>query len=112
VQAAGVEPDIWKVEGLDRREDYQRVADTARAAGRDGVACIILGRGADHAKLENWLRLEAGVPGFVGFAVGRTIWQQPLKALLARKLDRASASRLIANNYLRMIEVYLGARVA
>ena len=111
-QAAGVEPEIWKVEGLDRREDYQCVAETARAAGRDRVTCIILGRGADPAKLENWLRQEAGVPGFIGFAIGRTIWQQPLKELLVRKLDRAGASRVIANNYLRMIEIYLGARVS
>jgi myo-inositol catabolism protein IolC len=111
-QAAGVEPEIWKVEGLDRREDYQRVAEKARVGGRDGVACIILGRGADPAKLENWLRQEAGVPGFIGFAIGRTIWQQPLRELLARKLDRAGASRLIANNYLRMIAIYVGARAA
>ena len=111
-QAAGVEPEIWKVEGLDRREDYQRVAEKARAAGRHRVNCIILGRGADPAKLENWLRQEAGVPGFIGFAIGRTIWQHPLEELLARNLDRAGASRVIANNYLRMISIYLGARMA
>ena len=97
-QAAGVEPEIWKVEGLDRREDYERVAEKARRAGRDGVACIILGRGASDTTLETWLRLEAGVPGFIGFAIGRTIWQQPLKEWLALKLDRAGASRIIADN--------------
>jgi myo-inositol catabolism protein IolC len=108
-QAAGVEPDIWKVEGLDRREDYERVAEQARTAGREGVACIILGRGADDAKLENWLRQEAGVPGFIGFAIGRTIWQRPLRELLAQKLDRAGASRVIADNYRRMVGIYLDA---
>jgi myo-inositol catabolism protein IolC len=111
-QAAGVEPEIWKVEGLDRREDYRRVAEKARAAGRDRVTCIILGRGASEAKLEDWLQQEAGVPGFVGFAIGRSIWQRPLGEWLAERLDRAGASRMIANNYLRMIEIYLAASVA
>ena len=109
-QAAGVEPDIWKVEGLDLREDYERVAEQARGAGRERVACIILGRGASEAKLESWLRNEAGVPGFIGFAIGRTIWQRPLEQWLSQKLDRAAASRLIADRYLRMVAVYTGAR--
>ncbi|MGH7761483.1 MAG: 2-deoxy-5-keto-D-gluconate 6-phosphate aldolase domain-containing protein [Candidatus Dormibacteraceae bacterium] len=111
-QAAGVEPEIWKIEGLDRREDYERVAERARSGGREGVACIILGRGARETTLENWLRQEAGVSGFIGFAIGRTIWQRALRDWLAGKLDREGASRMIANNYLRMVEVYLGAGVA
>lgn len=110
LQSAGVEPEIWKVEGLDRREDYARVAEQARSAGREGVACIVLGRGASDARLENWLRQEAGVPGFIGFAIGRTIWQRALMEWLSRKLERAEASRRIADNYLRMVEVYLGRR--
>jgi len=111
-QSAGVEPDIWKVEGLDRREDYGRVAEKARSGGRENVVCIVLGRGATEAKLEDWLQQEAGVPGFVGFAIGRTIWQRPLREWLAERLDRTGASRIISNNYLRMIEIYLGASVA
>ena len=111
-QSAGVEPQIWKVEGLERREDYGRVAEKARSGGRENVVCIILGRGASEAKLEDWLRQEAGVPGFVGFAIGRTIWQRPLGEWLADRLDRAGASRMIANNYLRMIDIYLGASMA
>jgi myo-inositol catabolism protein IolC len=110
LQSAGVEPEIWKVEGLDRREDYVRVAEQARRGGRERVVCIILGRGASDAKLENWLRQEAGVPGFIGFAIGRTIWQQALKDWLSKKLERSSASRKIADNYLRMVDVYLGGR--
>ena len=109
-QAASIEPEIWKVEGLERREDYVRVAQQAQSAGRKQVACIILGRGSSDAKVEHWLRQEAGVPGFIGFAIGRTIWHQPLETWLARKLDRSGATRAIADNYLRMINVYQGAR--
>src|SRR5206468_981129 len=46
-QDAGVEPDIWKIEGLDAREDCVRVADAARAGDRDHVRCVVLGRGGD-----------------------------------------------------------------
>ena len=108
-QAAGVEPDIWKIQGLDRREDCQWVSEQARTRGRDAVACIVLGHGASEEKVEHWLREAAGVPGYLGFAVGRTIWSDALKAWLAKEVDRSGAARLIADRYLRQIEVYKGA---
>src|ERR687891_590507 len=66
----GIEPDIWKIEGLDRREDCRAVAELVRSDGRDGVACVVLGRGADEGAVENWLRQGAGVPGYIGVANG------------------------------------------
>jgi myo-inositol catabolism protein IolC len=45
LQSAGVEPDLWKVEGVDRRGDCEEIVKAARAAGRDRVSCIVLGRG-------------------------------------------------------------------
>lgn len=108
-QEAGVEPDIWKIQGLDRRHDCKRVSAQARTGGRDGVACIVLGHGASETRVEHWLREAAGVPGYVGFAVGRTIWRDAIKAWLSKEVDRSGAARLIANNYLREIEVYEGA---
>jgi myo-inositol catabolism protein IolC len=73
LQAAGVDPDVWKVEGLERHEDCERIVAAARAGGRDRVGCIILGRGEDDAKVREWLATAAGVAGFIGFAVGRTV---------------------------------------
>ena len=72
LQDAGVEPDVWKIEGLDRREDCEKIVAAARRGGRDKVGCIILGRGEDDKKVREWLTTAAGVPGFIGFAVGRT----------------------------------------
>jgi myo-inositol catabolism protein IolC len=106
LQDAGVEPHIWKIEGLDRREDCERVAEQARAGGRDDVACIVLGRGADDARVVHWLEQAASVPGFVGFAVGRTLWWNELVAYVADELDREQAARRIADNYHRMIDAY------
>lgn len=111
-QSAGVEPDIWKIEGLDRREDCERVSVKARSGGRDRVSCIVLGRGANDERVVHWLRQGAGVPGFVGFAVGRTIWWDPLKSWVAGETEAESAERTIADNYRRMVEAYESAATA
>src|SRR6516164_6516140 len=78
LQDAGIEADVWKIEGLDRSEDCERVVAAARRKGRDHVGCIILGRGEDDVKVRQWLKTAAPVPGFIGFAVGRTSFWGPL----------------------------------
>jgi myo-inositol catabolism protein IolC len=78
----------------------------ARSGGRDGVVCVVLGRGADDAKVDQWLAAAAGVDGFVGFAIGRSIWWDPLKAYVDGKIERAVGARKIAENYLRFVGVY------
>jgi len=108
LQGLGVEPDIWKIEGVDRREDCEMISATARAGGRDGVACVVLGRGADDARVDHWLRMGSGVPGYIGFAIGRSIWWEPLKAFVDGNLGREEAAKQIAANYRRFIDVYNG----
>jgi myo-inositol catabolism protein IolC len=108
LQRAGVEPDIWKIEGLDRREDCGAVAEAARAGGRDGVVCVVLGRGADRAAVEHWLRTGSDVPGYVGFAIGRSIWWDPLRAFVDGAVSREEAAARISSNYRRFIDVYEG----
>jgi myo-inositol catabolism protein IolC len=111
-QSAHVEPDIWKIEGLDRREDCERVSVQARSGGRDNVSCIVLGRGANEARVMHWLRQGAGVPGFVGFAVGRTIWWDPLKSWVAGQTETPNTVATIAANYGRMVQAYEAAATA
>jgi myo-inositol catabolism protein IolC len=108
LQAAGVEPDIWKIEGIDRREDCEMISAATRAGGRHGVACVVLGRGADDAKVDHWLKMGSGVPGYIGFAIGRSIWWDPLKAFVDGNLGREEAAKQIAANYRRFIDVYNG----
>src|SRR5687767_3987984 len=95
----GVDPDVWKIEGLDKREDCEAVAELARSGGRDNVACVVLGRGADDSAVEHWLKQGAGVPSYVGFAIGRTIWWDPLKAYLNDEMSREDAASKISANY-------------
>jgi myo-inositol catabolism protein IolC len=106
LQEAGVEPDIWKIEGLDRREDCEAVARIARDGGRDRVVCVVLGRGADDDAVDRWLRAASGVPGYLGFAIGRSIWWDPLKAYVDGEAPRAKAAERIGANYRRFVQVY------
>lgn len=110
LQDAGIESDVWKIEGVDERADSERIAAQCRAGGRDGVACVVLGRGADDDKVDDWLRAGAPVDGYVGFAIGRSIWGDPLKGWIEGALSREDAASRIADNYLRFIEVYTAAR--
>jgi 5-dehydro-2-deoxygluconokinase len=112
LQDAGVEADIWKIEGVDTREDCERIADQARAGGRDGVVCVVLGRGADDDKVDHWLRQGAPVDGYVGFAIGRSIWGGPLTGFLEDSLSREEAAGKVADNFLRFVEVYEAAEQA
>jgi 5-dehydro-2-deoxygluconokinase len=106
IQAAGIEVDVWKIEGVEERADCEMLVAQARSGGRDGVVCVVLGRGADDAKVDHWLEQAAPVEGFVGFAIGRSIWWDPLKAYVDGKIERAAGARKIAENYLRFIKVY------
>ncbi len=105
-QDGGVEADVWKIEGIDTQEDCERIAQTARRDGRDGVVCVVLGRGANDEKVEHWLRQGAPVEGYAGFAIGRTIWWDALKGFLDGKIEREDAAQQIADNYLRFVRVY------
>ena len=107
LQDAGVEADIWKIEGVDETEDCRRIADQARTGtGREGVVCVVLGRGADDDKVDEWLRAGAPVEAYVGFAIGRSIWGQPLRDFLDGKVEREDAASQIADNYMRFVRVY------
>jgi myo-inositol catabolism protein IolC len=112
LQEAGVEPDLWKIEGLDRREDCAAVAETACRDGRVEVGCIVLGRGEDEKHVHTWLATAAGVPGFIGFAVGRTTFWDPLVAWKDQKIAREAAVAEIARRYRQWVDVFESARVS
>jgi 5-dehydro-2-deoxygluconokinase len=106
----GVEPDVWKIEGLDRRSDCEKVVAAARRGGRDKVSCIVLGRGEDDKKVREWLTIGAGVPGFIGFAVGRTTFWDPLVDWRAKKATREAAAAEVARRYREWVDIFDKAR--
>jgi myo-inositol catabolism protein IolC len=106
LQDEDVEPDIWKIEGLDRREDCEKIVATARRNGRGNVGCIILGRGENDEKVREWLSVAAGVEGFIGFAVGRTDFWDPLVAWRDHKEPREAAVADIARRYREFVDLF------
>src|SRR3954467_11575013 len=106
LQDRGIEADVWKIEGVDDSEDCRKIVAQARTRGRDNVVCVVLGRGAATEKGGEWLRAGAVVDGYVGFAIGRSIWWDALKGFLDGSLERDKASDAIADNYLRFVSVY------
>jgi myo-inositol catabolism protein IolC len=106
LQDAGVEPDVWKIEGLDRREDCKKMVAAARREGRAQVGCIVLGRGEDDQKVQEWLTIAASVPGFIGFAVGRTDFWEPLVNWRAGKMTRDAAVAEMARRYHSFVDLF------
>ena len=112
LQGAGIEPDVWKLEGMDNRDAAHSVVAQARAGGRDKVGIIVLGRGEDDQRVQDWLAIGAQTPGFIGFAVGRTVFWQPLVEYKDGSISRAEAVSRIGRNYQRMYQVFGDARSA
>ncbi len=112
LQGAGIEPDVWKIEGIDVPEDCHRVVAAVRRGGRDRVGCIVLGRGEDDVKVRQWLRTAAAVQGFIGFAVGRTSFWGPLTDWKDGRIARDPAVSEIARRYREWVDIFESARPA
>jgi 5-dehydro-2-deoxygluconokinase len=105
-QDAGVEADVWKIEGMERGEDCAKIVAAARRGGRDKVGCILLGRGEDDRKVREWLTIAARVPGFTGFAVGRTTFWDPLVDWRAKKTTREAAVAEISRRFQEWVQIF------
>ena len=98
-QDFGVEVDIWKIEGVDTREDAEMLSEqTRKGDGRENVKSVLLGRGASDEKVDHWLKQAAPVDGFIGFAIGRSIWGDALTGYIDGSLEREVASKQVATS--------------
>ena len=102
----GADPDIWKIEGLDTKEDCEKVAASIKDGGREDVIAVVLGRGANDEKVNQWLREGSSVDGYKGFAIGRSIFWNSLKGWHEDQKSREEAVSEIAESYLSFISVY------
>src|SRR3984957_13482743 len=105
----GVGPALWGVEGLNHHEDAVAIAAAVKRGGR-AAGCIVLGRDASQDQLDHWLQVAAPIPGFTGFAVGRSIWWDPLHAHLHHRRTAGGTRRRIAGAYLDFVRYFLDAR--
>ena len=110
LQSNGIEPDLWKLEGIETEADSKKVAAQARSGGRANIGVIVLGRGENAEKVKRWLSTAARVPGLIGFAVGRTVFWDPLKSIKDGKISRDEAADQIAKNYKAFCDLWSEAR--
>ncbi|MDR0493468.1 MAG: DUF2090 domain-containing protein [Nitrososphaerota archaeon] len=109
IQNSGVEPAIWKLEGVEKPESAKAVVAQAQSNGRQ-AGVITLGRGESKEKVQEWLKVGATIPGIIGFAVGRTIFWDPLVEFRANKLDKSQAAEKIAQNYIEFVDLWQNER--
>ena len=109
LQDKGVDPAIWKVEGLDEHDNAVKIVETAQRGGRT-ARCIVLGRHASQEDVDRWIRVSAPIPGWVGFAIGRTIWWDALHAHLHHFATSRETRERITRSYLAFAEYYVNAR--
>lgn len=105
IQAAGVQPDVWKVEGVADAGQCSVISAQARVDGRDDVGVVVLGAGADDDTVHTWMR-SAAAGGYSGFAVGRSIWADALVAHDAGNIDAETARARIASKYVTFLDVF------
>lgn len=110
LQAAGVEPDIWKIEGMLNPADYTAAVGQARSGGRE-TSLIILGRGDKRAMVEAWLKAGARVAGAVGFAIGRTIFWEAIKDLHNGAITKDEAAKIIGTNYFEFYRLFSSEKI-
>jgi len=109
IQDAGVEPTIWKLEGVEKTTDAKDVVKTAQRDGRK-AAVITLGRGESKEKVQEWLKVGARIHGIIGFAVGRTIFWEPLAEHKAGRISKSAAIEGIAQNYTDFAKLWISER--
>jgi 5-dehydro-2-deoxygluconokinase len=104
--AEGIEPQIWKIEGIDDPIELSEVALAVQGGNRLDRGLVILGRDENKERVENWLRVGATVRGVVGFAVGRTIFKDPLLGHDNQETTRVETVAEIGGRYLEYVKIF------
>ncbi len=110
LQNNGIEPDIWKLEGVESFDEMKAVVDQARSKGRQNVGVVVLGRGESEEKVRLWLTVAANIPGVVGFAVGRTVFKEAVLSYHQKNISRDQAVKIVAQNYKNFADLFEAAK--
>jgi len=106
LQGAGVEPDVWQIAGINCRDDYKKLIVAVRCDGREKVGCIIGDGGHDEKSIREALITGASVPGIVGFAVGPSLFAEPLTQWGTRRTAHKTAATEIAQRYKALVTIF------
>ncbi len=109
LHSAGISPDIWKLEGMEREEDVREVVKACRGNGTQ-AGVIVLGRGENAEKVKLWLKTGANIEGVIGFAIGRTVFWESLLKYYKKEISRDEAVEEIGNKYKEFVDLWFAAR--
>lgn len=114
-QEFGIEPDVWKLEGFEKEDDYKEIIQAIKKEGRENVNLIVLGRGAREEEVEKWLEagakeevFETGtkVEGVIGFAVGRTVFWQAIERFNKGEIGKAEVIQTVSENFRKFYRIF------
>ena len=99
-------PHLWKIQGVESPAVCQAVAE---AATQDGATprIVVLGAAADPAQISRWFHSSAAASAYCGFAIGRSIWENPIRNWLLGHAGRKQTKQLIASNFLQHVDDYV-----
>jgi 5-dehydro-2-deoxygluconokinase len=105
----GIVPEWWKLEPM---QAAQWANIDALIAERDPYCrgVVLLGLGASPAALAEGFRNARASTTCRGFAVGRTIFQEPSRQWLAGTIDDATLVQRARDNFAALIDAWRGAR--
>jgi myo-inositol catabolism protein IolC len=107
MQDFDIEADIWKIEGLYKKEQYEEIVKVARnGENRSEVGLIILGRNETKEHVNAWIVAGREVEGVLGFAVGRTIFWEPLMKYKNEEISRSMTIDMIAEDYFSYYKLF------
>ena len=106
LQVGGVHPTIWELEGFDTASDADETLAAVVADGRYPASCMVVGRDAPIDRVEHWFAISANRQ-FVGFAVDRTVWEEPLRQFLAGALSDEGVIHSVAATYTALVDSFI-----
>jgi 5-dehydro-2-deoxygluconokinase len=104
--AHGLKPDWWKLPSMSD-ESWRGVAAAIAAHDPHCRGVVLLGLEAPEDELAAAFKIARHHPICKGFAIGRSIFMAPARDFLLGKLDKAAFAANVAENYRRLIEIWL-----
>ncbi|MEX2649610.1 MAG: 5-dehydro-2-deoxygluconokinase [Alphaproteobacteria bacterium] len=104
--AAGVRPDWWKLPPPRDIAAWRAIAAVIEANDPTCRGVLMLGLEAPESELGLAFRAAAGQPYSRGFAIGRSLFAAPAEAWFAGRIDDATATATIAENYRRLVALW------
>jgi len=96
---------IWKLEGFDKI-GWSKIIKATNQKSK----IIFLGRGEEKALVAKWLKAALPYKEIIGFAIGRTVFLEPLKQYAAGKINKEYAVKKIADNFNYFVRLWAQSR--